>query len=151
MSLTLYFHPLASYCQKVLIALYENATPFAPRLDDLGNSGPAYQISCPDDTALSVTEGQRKQVAIAVGREDPRCGRLNDFLPRGSLILTMLAVAIWGIRNVSAQVPGKDVARGFTVRSRYFENQIPQPTGAQEGRIDCIPPIRGGDHKDVPP
>ena len=30
MSLTLYFHPLSSYCQKVLIALYEAGTPFAP-------------------------------------------------------------------------------------------------------------------------
>ncbi len=28
MSLTLHFHPLASYCHKVLIALYENDTPF---------------------------------------------------------------------------------------------------------------------------
>src|SRR3954469_6764571 len=37
MSLTLYFHPLASYCQKVLIALYENAIPFTPRMVDLGN------------------------------------------------------------------------------------------------------------------
>jgi glutathione S-transferase len=37
MSLTLYFHPLSSYCQKVLIALYENETPFAPELVDLGN------------------------------------------------------------------------------------------------------------------
>jgi glutathione S-transferase len=37
MSLTLHFHPLASYCHKVLIALYENDTPFAPKLVDLGN------------------------------------------------------------------------------------------------------------------
>lgn len=37
MSLTLYFHPLSSYCHKVLIALYENATPFTPLLVDLGN------------------------------------------------------------------------------------------------------------------
>src|SRR5258708_9607077 len=37
MSLTLHFHPLASYCHKVLIALYENETPFAPNLVDLGN------------------------------------------------------------------------------------------------------------------
>lgn len=28
MALTLYFHPLASFCHKVLIALYENETPF---------------------------------------------------------------------------------------------------------------------------
>jgi glutathione S-transferase len=32
MALTLYFHPLASYCHKVLIALYENDTPFQPKL-----------------------------------------------------------------------------------------------------------------------
>ncbi|MGH8114076.1 MAG: glutathione S-transferase family protein, partial [Rhodanobacteraceae bacterium] len=32
MSLTLYFHPLASYCHKVLIALYENDTAFEPRI-----------------------------------------------------------------------------------------------------------------------
>jgi glutathione S-transferase len=28
MSLTLYAHPFSSYCQKVLVALYENGTPF---------------------------------------------------------------------------------------------------------------------------
>jgi len=32
MSLTLYAHPFSSYCQKVLIALYENAVPFEYRL-----------------------------------------------------------------------------------------------------------------------
>jgi glutathione S-transferase len=37
MSLTLHFHPLASYCHKVLIALYENDTPFMPHMVDLGN------------------------------------------------------------------------------------------------------------------
>ena len=30
MSLTLYFHPLSSFCWKVLAALYENDTPFTP-------------------------------------------------------------------------------------------------------------------------
>ena len=37
MSLTLHFHPLASYCHKVLTALYENDTPFTPNLVDLGH------------------------------------------------------------------------------------------------------------------
>ncbi|MGE5513670.1 MAG: glutathione S-transferase family protein [Bacteroidota bacterium] len=37
MSLTLYFHPLSSFCQKVLIALYENDTPFEPHVVDLMN------------------------------------------------------------------------------------------------------------------
>jgi glutathione S-transferase len=31
MALTLYSHPFSSYCQKALIALYENATPFTYR------------------------------------------------------------------------------------------------------------------------
>ena len=30
MALTLYFHPLSSFCWKVLAALYENDTPFTP-------------------------------------------------------------------------------------------------------------------------
>jgi hypothetical protein len=37
MSLTLHFHPLASYCHKVLIALYENDTSFTPNTVDLAN------------------------------------------------------------------------------------------------------------------
>lgn len=37
MSLQLYYHPLSSFCWKVLIALYENDTPFAPVMIDLGN------------------------------------------------------------------------------------------------------------------
>jgi glutathione S-transferase len=37
MSLTLHFHPLASFCWKALIALYENDTPFTPNQVDLGN------------------------------------------------------------------------------------------------------------------
>ena len=37
MSLKLYFHPLSSFCQKVLIALYENGTPFEPHILNLGD------------------------------------------------------------------------------------------------------------------
>ncbi len=38
MALKLYFHPLSSYCQKVLTALYENDTPFEAHLVDLGDT-----------------------------------------------------------------------------------------------------------------
>lgn len=38
MPLTLFLHPLSSYCHKVLIALYENGTAFAPHPVDLGNA-----------------------------------------------------------------------------------------------------------------
>jgi glutathione S-transferase len=37
MPLTLYLHPLSSFCHKVLIALYENAIPFAPHVVNLGD------------------------------------------------------------------------------------------------------------------
>ncbi|MBZ9704826.1 MULTISPECIES: glutathione S-transferase family protein [unclassified Mesorhizobium] len=37
MSLTLHYHPLASFCWKPLIALYENGTPFASVIVDLGD------------------------------------------------------------------------------------------------------------------
>jgi glutathione S-transferase len=37
MALTLYAHPFSSYCQKVLIALYENAIPFSLRMVNFGD------------------------------------------------------------------------------------------------------------------
>ena len=37
MSLVLHYHPLSSYCHKVLIALYEMGLPFEPRLLNLGD------------------------------------------------------------------------------------------------------------------
>jgi glutathione S-transferase len=37
MSLTLYYHPLASFCWKVQIALYENGTPFDGEIVNLGD------------------------------------------------------------------------------------------------------------------
>jgi glutathione S-transferase len=41
MMLTLHFHPFSSYCQKVLIALYEGGTPFAKQSVDLGDPAEA--------------------------------------------------------------------------------------------------------------
>lgn len=38
MSLTMYYHPLSSFCHKVLIALYESDVPFTPQLVDLGDA-----------------------------------------------------------------------------------------------------------------
>ena len=37
MSLKLYFHPLASFCHKALIAFYENGIPFEPVIVDLAD------------------------------------------------------------------------------------------------------------------
>lgn len=37
MALVFHYHPLSSFCHKVLIALYENGTPFEPRIVNLGD------------------------------------------------------------------------------------------------------------------
>lgn len=37
MSLTLYYHPLSSFCHKVLVALYESGTEFDRRIINLGD------------------------------------------------------------------------------------------------------------------
>ena len=44
MSLTLYYHPLASFCHKVLIALYENGTAFERRVIDLSNDADRAEL-----------------------------------------------------------------------------------------------------------
>ena len=44
MALTLYYHPLSSYCQKVLIALDENGTAFERRIIDLGDATQRAQL-----------------------------------------------------------------------------------------------------------
>jgi glutathione S-transferase len=44
MTLTLYSHPLASFCHKVLIALYEAATPFTAKMVDFSDEESARQI-----------------------------------------------------------------------------------------------------------
>jgi glutathione S-transferase len=44
MSLRLYFHPLASFCHKVLIALYENDTAFEPHIVDLADAASAAEF-----------------------------------------------------------------------------------------------------------
>ena len=44
MSLTFYMHPLASFCHKVLIALYENETPFEARHVDLADPASSAEL-----------------------------------------------------------------------------------------------------------
>ncbi|MDF9906725.1 UNVERIFIED_ORG: glutathione S-transferase [Pseudomonas reinekei] len=44
MSLTLYFHPLSSFCHKALIALYELDIEFEKRVIDLGNDADRAEL-----------------------------------------------------------------------------------------------------------
>jgi glutathione S-transferase len=47
MALTLYAHPFSSYCQKVLIALYENASPFSLRVLDNADAAREWEALWP--------------------------------------------------------------------------------------------------------
>ena len=51
MTVRLYYHPLASFCWKALIALYENETPFEPILVDLGDDAQAMTLILRADLA----------------------------------------------------------------------------------------------------
>lgn len=44
MSLTLYYHPLSSFCHKALIALYENGLSFEKRIINLGDAGDRAEL-----------------------------------------------------------------------------------------------------------
>ncbi|QIG49331.1 glutathione S-transferase family protein [Nordella sp. HKS 07] len=64
MSLTLYSHPLASFCHKVLIALYENGTAFRAETVDLGDPGSAaaHMERWPVGKMPVLFDGQAKRV-----------------------------------------------------------------------------------------
>jgi glutathione S-transferase len=61
MALTLYLHPLSSYCHKALIALYENGTPFTPLVVDLGDpeSSAAFKKVWPIGKFPVLADGER--------------------------------------------------------------------------------------------
>ncbi|MDR7051036.1 glutathione S-transferase [Duganella sp. 3397] len=44
-ALTLYYHPLASFCHKVLIALYENGTDFDKRIINVGEDADRAELT----------------------------------------------------------------------------------------------------------
>jgi len=55
-SLTLYAHPFSSYCQEVLVALYENDVPFAYRtLEDRSARPGMFSVRAGSDANLAVT------------------------------------------------------------------------------------------------
>ncbi len=64
MSLVLHSHPFASYCHKVLVALYDSGTPFEAVLVDLGNeaSRDAFLKLNPTGKMPALQDGARGQV-----------------------------------------------------------------------------------------
>jgi glutathione S-transferase len=110
MSLTLYFHPLSSFCQKVLIALYENDTPFTPRIVNLMDEA--------DATAF------RKIWPIGkfpVLRDDAK----QRTIPESSIIIEYLAQHYPGKTRL---VPDDaDLALQMRLRDRFYDLYVNVP------------------------
>src|SRR5690606_2490891 len=110
MSLTLYFHPLSSFCHKVLIALYETETPFEPHIVDLQ-----------DETSRSDF-----QKIWPIGRFPVLRDAARDLtLPESSIIIEYLAQHHPGrTRLLPADA---DVARETRLRDRFFDLYVQVP------------------------
>jgi glutathione S-transferase len=68
MTLQVYAHPFSSYCQKVLIALYENATPFEFRMLAPGDEQAAAELEAlwPMKKFPVVVDGERTVIEASI-------------------------------------------------------------------------------------
>jgi glutathione S-transferase len=116
MSLTLYYHPLSSFCWKALIALYENDTPFTPRLVNLGDAA--------DRAAFTKLWPIGK---FPVLRDDAR----DRTIPESTIIIEYLAQHYPGRTKL---VPGDaELARETRARDRFFDLYVHLPMQAIVG------------------
>jgi glutathione S-transferase len=128
--LQLYFHPFASFCQKVLIALYENGTPFEPHLVDLGD--PASR-----EAFLAIWPVGRMPVLVDRAA--------NRTLPESSIIIEYLDRYHPGATPL---IPGEfDKALETRLQDRFFDLQVSEPM--QKIVTDRIRPRGQGDRHGV--
>jgi glutathione S-transferase len=110
MSLELYFHPLSSFCWKVLIALYENETPFEPHLVDLSNeaSSAAFKKVWP------------------IGKFPVLRDTANHHtIPESSIIIEYLALHYPGKTRLVPEDP--DLAWQMRLRDRFYDLHVHTP------------------------
>ncbi len=110
MSLTLYFHPLASYCWKVLIALYESETPFATR-----------QIDLTEPEERAELERLWPVAKFPVLRDETR----RQVVPESTIIIEYLALHHPGKACLLPADP--DQARETRLRDRFYDNYVHEP------------------------
>jgi glutathione S-transferase len=110
MSLKLYFHPLSSFCQKALIAFYENDTPFEPRIVDLADE---------------VSSAEFKKIwplgKFPVLRDDAK----NRTIPESSIIIEYLGLHYPGRTQLVPADP--DIARQTRLRDRFYDLYVHLP------------------------
>jgi glutathione S-transferase len=110
MSLTLHFHPLASFCWKALIALYENDTSFTPNLVDLGN--PAERAALLKMWPIG---------KFPVLRDDAR----GEIVPESSVIIEYLDRHYPGRTRFIPEDP--DLALQTRLRERFYDLYVHLP------------------------
>ena len=110
MALELHYHPLSSFCQKVLVAFYENDTPFVPRL-----------VEFADEASRAALLALWPVGKIPVLRDDAG----DRTIPESSIIIEYLAQHYPGR---TALVPADpDLARQTRLRDRFFDLYVEEP------------------------
>jgi glutathione S-transferase len=108
MPLTLYYHPLSSFCMKVLIALYENDTPFTPRF-----------VDPQDATARAELLDVWKMGKLPVLKD-------GDWtVPESTIIIEYLDQKYPGKTKFIPADP--DLARQMRMRERFFDLYVMDP------------------------
>jgi glutathione S-transferase len=110
MSLKLYFHPLSSFCQKALIAFYENDTAFEPHIVDLADakSSAAFKAIWP------------------IGRFPVLRDEANDrTVPESSIIIEYLAQHYPGRTQLVPADP--ELARQTRLHDRFYDLYVNVP------------------------
>ncbi|MGZ5402749.1 MAG: glutathione S-transferase family protein [Aeromicrobium sp.] len=110
MTLKLYFHPLASFCWNVLIALYENDTPFEPHIVDLA-----------DKTSSAEFKKIWPIGKFPVLRDDAR----DVTIPESGIIIEYLAQHYPGRSELLPTDP--DRARQTRMRDRFYDLYVHEP------------------------
>jgi glutathione S-transferase len=106
MTLKLYAHPFSSYCQKAIIALYENETPFEFKLLDNGPNSDELNALWPIKRFPVLMDGER-------------------LIPEASIIIEHLALHHPGpVRLIPAD---PDAALQVRLMDRFFDNYISTP------------------------
>ncbi|MEE2691264.1 MAG: glutathione S-transferase family protein [Pseudomonadota bacterium] len=110
MSLTLYYHPLSSYCWKALIAFYENDIQFEPHIVNLG-----------DEAAAAAFKRIWPVGRFPVLRDAAR----DRLVPESSIIIEYLAQHYPGRSKLLPE--DADLARQVRFHDRFFDNYVMTP------------------------
>ena len=110
MALTLYYHPLSSFCWKVLIALYEAGLPFEPR-----------QVNLADPADRAAFEAVWPLAKFPVLRDDTR----GKTVPESSIIIEYLARTEPSARSLMPSDP--DLALRTRLLDRLIDAYIHVP------------------------